>query len=48
MLELDRLYPEYQFARHKGYPTPLHREMLQRYGASPVHRRSFGPVRDLL
>ena len=48
MLELDRLYPEYQFARHKGYPTQLHREMLQRHGVSPAHRRSFKPVRELL
>jgi ribonuclease HII len=48
MLELDRLYPEYQFARHKGYPTALHRRLLKEHGVSPVHRRSFGPVRDLL
>jgi ribonuclease HII len=48
MLDLDRLYPEYGFAQHKGYPTELHRERLQQYGVSPVHRRSFGPVRDLL
>lgn len=48
MLELDRLYPEYQFARHKGYPTVLHRQMLQKYGVCAVHRRSFKPVRDLL
>ena len=48
MLELDRLYPEYQFARHKGYPTALHRQLLKEHGVSPVHRRSFGPVRDLL
>ncbi len=48
MLELDRQYPQYQFARHKGYPTALHREMLQRHGVSAVHRRSFKPVRDLL
>ena len=48
MLELDRLYPEYQFARHKGYPTRLHRELLRLHGASPAHRRSFKPVRDLL
>jgi ribonuclease HII len=48
MLELDRLYPEYGFAQHKGYPTALHRERLQQYGVSPVHRLSFGPVRDLL
>lgn len=48
MLELDRLYPQYQFARHKGYPTRLHRDLLKRYGVSPVHRRSFKPVRELL
>ena len=48
MLELDRQYPQYQFARHKGYPTELHREMLREHGVSPVHRRSFKPVRELL
>ena len=48
MIELDQLYPEYQFARHKGYPTALHRQLLKKHGVSPVHRRSFGPVRDLL
>ncbi len=48
MLELDHLYPEYQFARHKGYPTELHRKLLRKYGVSPVHRRSFRPVRELL
>ena len=48
MLELDRRYPEYRFAQHKGYPTALHRQLLKKYGVSPVHRRSFGPVRDLL
>ena len=48
MLELDLLYPEYGFARHKGYPTAMHRERLKQYGVSPVHRRSFAPVRELL
>ena len=48
MIELDQLYPQYQFARHKGYPTELHRQMLKEHGVSPVHRRSFRPVRDLL
>ena len=48
MVELDRLYPQYQFARHKGYPTALHRQLLEEHGVSPVHRRSFAPVRDLL
>ncbi len=48
MLELDRLYPQYCFAQHKGYPTALHRELLKKYGVSPVHRKSFRPVRELL
>ena len=38
---LDPQYPEYQFARHKGYGTKLHYEMLDRYGPSPVHRMTF-------
>lgn len=41
MLELDKQYPEYSFARHKGYGTQLHIDMLRKYGASPVHRKSF-------
>ena len=39
--ELGALYPQYQFARHKGYGTRLHYEMLDRYGPCPAHRRSF-------
>ena len=38
---LDPMYPEYQFARHKGYGTKLHYEMLDKYGPSPVHRMTF-------
>ncbi len=41
MLELDKKYPEYQFARHKGYGTKLHYECIEKYGVSPVHRKSF-------
>jgi ribonuclease HII len=41
MLELDTQYPAYQFAKHKGYGTKLHYEMLELYEASPVHRRTF-------
>jgi ribonuclease HII len=48
MLELDRLYPQYRFAQHKGYPTRLHRALLKQYGVSPVHRVSFKPVRELV
>jgi len=47
MLELHRLYPLYGFDRHKGYPTPEHMAALQRHGVSPVHRRTFAPVRAL-
>lgn len=39
--ELDKKYPEYQFAKHKGYPTKLHYELIKKYGISPVHRLSF-------
>ena len=38
---LDRQYPEYQFAKHKGYGTKLHYAMLDTYGPSPVHRKTF-------
>ncbi len=41
MLELDEKYPEYNFKKHKGYPTKEHYEALQKYGASEVHRKSF-------
>ena len=41
MLGLDREYPEYGFAKHKGYGTALHYEALRRFGPSPVHRMSF-------
>lgn len=41
MLELDQQYPEYDFKKHKGYPTKEHYERLTEYGISPVHRRSF-------
>ena len=44
MLELDARYPQYGFARHMGYPTAAHRAALAAHGASPVHRKSFGPV----
>jgi ribonuclease HII len=46
MIELDRIYPEYGFAGHKGYGCAAHLEALRRFGPSPVHRRSFQPVRE--
>jgi ribonuclease HII len=48
LLELERQYPGYGFAAHKGYPTAAHLKALHTLGVSPVHRRSFGPVRALL
>ncbi len=44
MLALHAQYPVYGFDRHMGYPTAAHCQALERHGASPVHRRSFGPV----
>lgn len=41
MLEMAAKYPEYQFEKHKGYGTKLHYEMLEKYGVSPIHRKTF-------
>lgn len=46
--ELHGRYPQYNFARHKGYPTAEHLDALRRYGPCPEHRRSFAPVAALL
>ncbi len=48
MVELDILYPSYGFAANKGYGTAQHLEALQRLGPTPIHRRSFSPVKDTL
>lgn len=48
MAELDVQYPEYGFAKHKGYPTKLHFEKLEQLGATPFHRKSFAPVKKIL
>ncbi|NEX59758.1 ribonuclease HII [Noviherbaspirillum galbum] len=48
LLALHADYPLYGFDRHKGYPTAMHLERMRLHGVSPVHRRSFGPVRALL
>lgn len=41
MARYHKIFPNYAFHRHKGYPTKLHREMLRKYGVSPIHRMSF-------
>lgn len=48
MLALDRDYPQYGFAKHMGYPTAAHFASLRAHGASPVHRKTFGPVAEQL
>ncbi|NUU00037.1 ribonuclease HII [Herbaspirillum robiniae] len=48
LMVLHDTYPHYGFDRHKGYPTALHLEMLSLHGVSPVHRRSYAPVKALL
>ena len=47
MRTLDAAYPEYGFARHMGYPTEAHCRALREHGATPAHRKSFGPVAQL-
>jgi len=48
MHQLDLSYPGYGLASHKGYATAVHLDALQRLGPTPIHRRSFAPVRNLL
>lgn len=48
MRYLDKKYPQYGFAKHKGYPTAMHIDALNTHGPSRVHRLSFGPVADCL
>jgi len=48
MVEWEAEYPEYGFARHKGYGTREHLEALRQHGPTPLHRRSFAPVRELV
>ena len=45
MIQYDKEYPEYGFAKHKGYPTKMHLEAIHQYGITPIHRRSYGPVK---
>ncbi len=47
MVDMDARYPGYGFAQHKGYGTASHRDALRRLGPSPIHRKSWKPVREL-
>jgi ribonuclease HII len=48
MIEIDKIYPKYQFKKHKGYPTKLHIEMIKCEGLCEYHRRSFSPIKEML
>jgi ribonuclease HII len=48
MSEMDKEYPEYLFAKHKGYGTKLHMEKILAHGPCPIHRRSFEPLKSLV
>jgi ribonuclease HII len=48
MREFDKEFPGYGFSQHKGYGTPKHYEMLKTLGVTPLHRRSFRPVRIIM
>lgn len=45
MKEFAKIFPEYGFEKNKGYPTRFHKEALEKYGLSPIHRRTFGPCK---
>ena len=48
MIEIDKIYPAYQFKKHKGYPTKLHIEMIKCEGFCEYHRKSFSPIKEML
>lgn len=48
MISYHQIYPEYGFDSHKGYPTKVHLEALKKHGACMIHRKTFGPVKNVL
>lgn len=48
MIDYDKIFPDYSFANHKGYGTKVHLEALNKFGVTPIHRKSFAPVKRML
>jgi ribonuclease HII len=48
MIEIDKIYPRYQFKKHKGYPTKLHVEIIKSDGICEYHRKTFSPIKEIL
>lgn len=46
MYELDKIYPEYEYYKHKGYPTKRHLELIEKYGITDIYRMSYGPCKN--
>jgi len=46
LFEYSRIYPEYGFDKHKGYPVPKHKQAIQKYGPCPIHRKTFSGVKE--
>ena len=47
LIALDHMYPNWGFKRHKGYGTKIHIEAIRRYGVTPLHRKSFEPIKSM-
>ena len=47
MREYDKMYPHFKLSQHKGYPTAVHMALVKEHGASPIHRRSFAPLKHM-
>jgi ribonuclease HII len=48
MKEMDKIFPEFGFSKHKGYGTKLHKEMLEKYGYTPIHRKTYEPIKSMI
>ena len=48
MVDFDKVYPEYGFGNHKGYGTKSHMASINNYGITPLHRKSFEPVKSMI
>ena len=48
MVELSKIYPQYEFEKHKGYPTKKHLELIKKYGVTDDYRKSFKPVKEVI
>lgn len=48
MIEMDKIFPQYNFKQHKGYGTKEHIELIKKYGYTPIHRKSYEPIKSMI